>query len=282
MERRILSGKIIVFLVGMVGALIMLFPFIWMVVTSFKTPSDIIAHYFSIIPRPFTWENFTRVFNEIPLRTYYLNSALVTGVIITTTLVFSSMAGFAFAKYSFPGREFFFILILSTFIVPFQVTIIPLYLEMKWFGLIDTRISLVIPHIASAFGTFLIRQYLQSVPNELLDSARIDGCSEFRIYWNIVMPLCKPALAVLAVFSFFWGWNDFLWPLIIINSAEKKTVVLSIPTSNYLPQTAGAAGAGTEWGPLMVLSFFVMLPTVIFFIFLQRYIVKGITLTGIK
>ncbi|MQY58119.1 MAG: ABC transporter permease subunit [Clostridia bacterium] len=282
MKERKLSGKIIIFLVSIGAALIMLVPFIWMFVTSFKTPPDITAHRLSLIPRPFTWENYTRVFDEIPLGTYYLNSALVTGVIIMTALVFSSMAGFAFAKYSFPGREFFFILILSTFIVPFQVTIIPLYLEMKWFGLIDTRLSLVIPHIASAFGTFLIRQYLQSVPDELLDSARIDGCSEFRIYWNIVMPLCKPVLAVLAVFNFFWGWNDFLWPLIVINSAEKRTVVLSITTSNYLPQTAGAAGGGTEWGPLMVLSFFVMLPTIIFFVFLQRHIVKGITLTGIK
>jgi len=150
-------------------------------------------------------------------------------------------------------------------------------LEMKWLNGIDTRWALVIPHIASAFGTFLIRQYVQTVPDELLDSARIDGCSEFRIYWNIVMPLCKPALIVLAIFGFYWAWNDFLWPIIIINSAEKRIVVLSIVTSGYLGITSDV-----DWGPLMVLSFFVMLPTIIFFVFLQKYIVKGIALTGIK
>lgn len=274
---KIFNVKTGIIVVALVLALIALVPFIWMAATSFKTPPGIVTNRLSLIPRPFTWENYTRVFDEIPLVTYYLNSALVTLVVIITTLLFSSMAGFAFGKYSFPGKEIFFVFLLSTLIVPFQTMIIPLYLEMKWLGGIDTRWSLVIPHIASAFGTFLIRQYVQTVPDELLDSARIDGCSEFRLYWNIAMPLCKPALVVLAIFGFFWGWNDFLWPLIVINSPEKRTVVLSITTSGYLGITTDVA-----WGPLMVLSFFVMFPTIIFFILLQRYIVKGITLTGIK
>ncbi len=258
-------------------SLMMLFPFVWMGVTSFKTPPDINMNRLSFIPRPFTWEHYTRVFDEIPLVTYYLNSAVVTIIVIITTLILSSMAGFAFGKYSFPGKEIFFVLLLSTLIVPFQTMMIPLYIEMKLLGLIDTLWALVIPHIASAFGTFLFRQYVQTVPEDLLDSARIDGCSEFRIYWNIVMPLCKPALAVLAIFGFYWAWNDFLWPLIVINSAEKRTVVLSIATSGYLGITSDV-----DWGPLMVLSFFVMLPTIVFFVLLQKYIVRGITLSGIK
>ena len=274
--KRTLTIKIIT-AIAFVLSFIMLVPFMWMVITFFKTPPDITSHPLSIIPRPFTWENFTRVFEEIPLSLYYMNSALVTVIVITTTLLFSSMAGFAFGKYSFPGKEIFFVFLLSTLIVPFQTMMIPLYLEMKWLNGIDTRWALVIPHIASAFGTFLIRQYVQTVPDELLDSARIDGCSEFRIYWNIVMPLCKPALIVLAIFGFYWAWNDFLWPIIIINSAEKRTVVLSIVTSGYLGITSDV-----DWGPLMVLSFFVMLPTIIFFVLLQKYIVKGIALTGIK
>jgi len=277
MKTKILSGKTIIFIVGMLGSLIMLIPFIWMFVTSFKTLPDIIAHRLSLIPHPFTWENYTKVFDEIPLKIYYLNSAMVTGIVILTTILISSMAGFAFGKYSFPGKEYFFIFLLSTLIVPFESYMIPLYLEMKWFGWIDTRWALVIPHIASAFGTFLIRQYVQTIPDELLDSARIDGCSEFRIYWNIIMPLCKPALAVLAIFGFFWGWNDFLWPLIVINSPDKRTITLSIPTSGWVPRTGGI-----NWGPLMVLCFFVILPTLIFFIFLQRHIVRGITLSGVK
>ncbi|MCD6231415.1 carbohydrate ABC transporter permease [Candidatus Aerophobetes bacterium] len=277
MKTKILSGKAIIFIVGMLGSLIMLIPFIWMFVTSFKTLPDIIAHRLSLIPHPFTWENYTKVFDEIPLKIYYLNSAMVTGIVILTTILISSMAGFAFGKYSFPGKEYFFIFLLSTLIVPFESYMIPLYLEMKWFGWIDTRWALVIPHIASAFGTFLIRQYVQTIPDELLDSARIDGCSEFRIYWNIIMPLCKPALAVLAIFGFFWGWNDFLWPLIVINSPDKRTITLSIPTSGWVPRTGGI-----NWGPLMVLCFFVILPTLIFFIFLQRHIVRGITLSGVK
>jgi len=274
--KKTLTIKIIT-AIAFVLSFIMLVPFMWMVITFFKTPPDITSHPLSFIPRPFTWENFTRVFEEIPLSLYYMNSALVTIIVITTTLLFSSMAGFAFGKYSFPGKEIFFVFLLSTLIVPFQTMMIPLYLEMKWLNGIDTRWALVIPHIASAFGTFLIRQYVQTVPDELLDSARIDGCSEFRIYWNIVMPLCKPALIVLAIFGFYWAWNDFLWPIIIINSAEKRTVVLSIVTSGYLGITSDV-----DWGPLMVLSFFVMLPTIIFFVFLQKYIVKGIALTGIK
>ncbi|MCD6082963.1 carbohydrate ABC transporter permease [Candidatus Aerophobetes bacterium] len=274
--KKTLTIKIIT-AIAFVLSFIMLVPFMWMIVTFFKTPPDITSHPLSIIPRPFTWENFTRVFEEVPLSLYYMNSALVTIIVITTTLLFSSMAGFAFGKYSFPGKEIFFVFLLSTLIVPFQTMMIPLYLEMKWLNGIDTRWALVIPHIASAFGTFLIRQYVQTVPDELLDSARIDGCSEFRIYWNIVMPLCKPALIVLAIFGFYWAWNDFLWPIIIINSAEKRTVVLSIVTSGYLGITSDV-----DWGPLMVLSFFVMLPTIIFFVLLQKYIVKGIALTGIK
>jgi len=274
--KRTLTIKIIT-AIAFVLSFIMLVPFMWMVITFFKTPPDITSHPLSFIPRPFTWENFARVFEEIPLSLYYMNSALVTIIVITTTLLFSSMAGFAFGKYSFPGKEIFFVFLLSTLIVPFQTMMIPLYLEMKWLNGIDTRWALVIPHIASAFGTFLIRQYVQTVPDELLDSARIDGCSEFRIYWNIVMPLCKPALIVLAIFGFYWAWNDFLWPIIIINSAEKRTVVLSIVTSGYLGITSDV-----DWGPLMVLSFFVMLPTIIFFVLLQKYIVKGIALTGIK
>lgn len=268
--------KIIV-VVGFLLALMWLVPFVWMVVTSFKTPPDITAHPLSVIPQPFTWEHYGQVFEEIHLTLYYMNSALVTAVVIITTLLFSSMAGFAFGKYSFPGKEIFFILLLSTLIVPFQTYMIPLYLEMKTLNGIDTRWSLVIPHIASAFGTFLMRQYVQTVPDELLDSARIDGCSEFRIYWNIVMPLCKPALAVLAIFGFYWAWNDFLWPLIIINSEAKRTAALSIATSGYLGITTDVL-----WGPLMVLSFFIMLPTIIYFVLLQKHIVKGITLTGIK
>lgn len=267
----------IIAIVAIVLAFMMLVPFIWMIATSFKTPPDIIAHPISLIPRPFTWENFIQVFEEIPLVLYYMNSILVSTTVIITTLLFSSMAGFAFGKYSFPGKEFFFIILLSTLIIPFQSYMIPLYLEMKALNGIDTRWALIIPHIASAFGTFLIRQYVQTVPDELLDAARIDGCSEFRIYWNIVMPLCKSALVVLAVFILYWSWNAFLWPLIIINSAAKRTVVLSIVTSGYLGITSNV-----QWGPLMVLSFFVMLPTIIYFTFSQKYIVKGITLTGIK
>jgi ABC-type glycerol-3-phosphate transport system permease component len=276
MTRRF-NSKIFIAAAALILSFIMLVPFFWMGITSFKTPPDINLNRLSVIPRPFTWEHYTRVFDEIPLITYYINSSIVTVVVIITTLLLSSMAGFAFGKYSFPGKEIFFVFLLSTLIVPFQTMMIPLYLEMKWLGWIDTRWGLVIPHIASAFGTFLIRQYVQTVPEDLLNSARIDGCSEFRIYWNIVMPLCKPALAVIAIFGFYWAWNDFLWPLIIINSAEKRTVVLSIATSGYLGITTDV-----DWGPLMVLSFFVMLPTIVFFILLQRYIVEGITLSGIK
>lgn len=277
MRKKTFVGKKVIMVLAIALALLVLVPFIWMVIVSFKTPPDILANRFSPIPQPFTWRNYERVLSENPLEIYYRNSALVTVAAIITILLFSSMAGFAFAKYKFPAKEVLFILILGTLIVPSSMTMIPLYLIMKSLRGIDTLWALVIPHIASAFGTFLLRQYIQTIPDDLLDAARIDGCSEFKIYWNIALPLCKPALIVLAVLAFNWSWNDFLWPLIIINSAQNRTIVLSIVTSGYLPRFMG-----NQWGPLMALSFFVMAPTVVFFTLLQRYVVRGISLTGIK
>lgn len=277
MRKKTFVRKNVIMVLAIALALLVLIPFIWMVIVSFKTPPDILANRLSLIPQPFTWQNYERVLSENPLEIYYRNSALVTVTAIITILLFSSMAGFAFAKYNFPAKNVFFILILGTLIVPASMTMIPLYLIVKSLRGIDTVWALVIPHIASAFGTFLMRQYIQTIPDDLLDAARIDGCSEFKIYWNIALPLCKPALIVLSILAFTWSWNDFLWPLIVINSAENRTIVLSIVTSGYLPRFMG-----NQWGPLMALCFFVMVPTVVFFLLLQRYILRGISLTGIK
>jgi multiple sugar transport system permease protein len=218
--------------------------------------------------------NYGITFINLRILRYYWNSFIVTTSTTLGWLLFSSMAGYAFAKGRFPGKSFLFILLLTTLMIPFEIRMVPMYLEMRALHLNDTLLALILPFVAGGFGTFFMRQYMTSIPDELLDAARLDGASEFAIYLKIVLPLCTPALAALAVLSALWRWNDVLWPLLIISNDKLYTVPLGLAISG--------SSQGRFVGLMMADTALSILPIVVLYIFMQRFIVRGIMLSGLK
>jgi multiple sugar transport system permease protein len=256
------------------GAVTMIVPFLWMLSTSLK--SDRQAYVFPPIwiPDPVMWSNYSRTWEALPFDLFILNSVIVSVLVTLGQLTTCSLGAFAFARLNFPGREKLFVVYLATMMVPFQVIMIPLFIlvrELKW---IDTYPALIVPMIFSAYGTFLLRQFFKTIPHELEDAAKIDGCGYFRIYWNIMLPLSKPALATLGIFVFMWSWNNFLWPLLVTNSLTMKTLPLGL--AYFLGQYT------IYWNLLMVGATIALLPVLILFFLAQRYFIEGITLTGLK
>jgi multiple sugar transport system permease protein len=263
------------------GALIllsiwMLLPFYWMISASLMTSKEIIQMPPPLVPEFPQWHNYVRVTEVVDLGRSYLNSLLVTGLTVLGILFTSSLAGFAFAKYQFPGRNVLFSMILATMMIPFFVILIPVFYVVKQFGWTNNYAGLIMPGLVSAYGIFMMRQFILTLPDELLDAARIDGANEFRIYWQIILPLTGPALATLGVFNMISVWNSFLWPLLIAQSPDLYTVPLALNnlrTFGMEAQVLNLQMAGT------VAS---VIPTLIVFVFLQRYFTQGIALTGLK
>lgn len=254
----------------------MLLPFYWMISASLMTSQEIIQMPPPLLPAEPQWGNYGRVTEVADLGQAYLNSLLVTGLTVLGILFTSSLAGFAFAKYQFPARDLLFAMILATMMIPFFVILIPVFYVVRVFGWTDSYAGLIMPGLVSAYGIFMMRQFILSLPDELLDAARIDGANEFRIYWQIVLPLTGPALATLAVFNIISVWNSFLWPLLVAQSSELYTVPLALNnlrTFGMESQVLNLQMAGT------VAS---VIPTLIVFVFLQRYFTQGIALTGLK
>ncbi len=210
------------------GAVIMIFPFLWMVMSSFKLPQDVITYPIEFFPKKPTLAEYTMLFERAPILRYMFNSSVCTAYQVIGSLFFSSLAGFAFAKMRFPGRNIVFIFVLITMFTPIQVRLVPLYLLLVDLNLINTYHGIVLPMMLGPISIFLMRQGMLGIPNELMDAARIDGCSLFGIYWKIALPLCKPMLGTLAVFSFIWSWSSFLWPLIVVTTQEMRTIELGI------------------------------------------------------
>jgi len=255
------------------AAVVMLLPFVWMLSTSLKTPSSVFVYPPEWIPRPVEWTNYVQVTRVMPFLRYVLNTAAVATSITLLHLTVSSLAAYAFARLRFPGRNRLFLAYLATLMVPGQVTLIPNFLIVKYLGWIDTYQALIIPQIFSAFGTFLLRQFFLTIPNELEDAARIDGASSFAIYWRIVLPLSGPALATLGVFTFTAQWNNFLWPLIVINDEQMRTLTVGL---------RALVGEFTVQYPLLMAgSVISILPMLIIFVVAQRFFVRGIALTGL-
>ena len=253
-----------------------LLPFIWMISTSFKEPFQVFTFPPEFIPNPWSIAGYQKIFTIAPIGNWVLNSLYVASVITVCQLLFSSLAAYAFARIQFPGRDVIFMGYLATMMVPGQVTLIPGYILMKYFGWIDTMSALTVPFLfGSAFGTFLLRQFFMTIPTDLEDAACIDGAGYLRTYMRIILPLAKPALATLGVFVFLSFWNDFLWPLIVINTNERRTlqVGLAVLSQGYY---------GTDWTALMAGTVISLIPILIIFFSAQRYFVQGITLTGIK
>jgi multiple sugar transport system permease protein len=257
------------------GALIMLVPFIWMLTTSLSRSANIamprIPRFWPADP---SWFNYEVALKNLPVARYYLNSLIVTTSATLGLLLFSSMAGYAFAKGRFVGKTVLFIMLLTTLMIPFEMRMIPMYLLMRDLHLNDTLLALIVPFVAGGFGTFLMRQYISSIPDELVDAARVDGASELTIFARIILPLCGPALAALAVLSALWRWNDVLWPLLVISDKAKYTITLGLAVAGR--------STGTYTGLAMAQTSLAIVPIILLYVLLQRYIVRGVMLSGLK
>jgi multiple sugar transport system permease protein len=253
-----------------------LVPFLWIVSTSLKGSEQIFTVPPQWIPSSLHPENYKSVFERMPFLTYLRNSVVVTLLSMLGTVLSSSLVAYAFAYLRWPGRNLLFIVVLATMMLPMQVTMIPVFVLFKEFGWLNTFKPLVVPAFfgGGAFNIFLLRQFYLGIPREIAEAARIDGCSEFRIYWNIMLPLAKPALATIAIMTFMFSWNDFLGPLIYLSDKAKGTLALGL--SMFVGQHQ------TEWGALMAASIMLMLPMILVFFFFQKYIIQGFTMSGIK
>jgi multiple sugar transport system permease protein len=250
-------------------------PFLWMVFTSLKSPVEAYRVPPTIVPQVWAWGNYAQALSLLPFGRFYLNSAVVAGLITVGQLVTCSLGAYAFARLRFPFRGPLFVAYLATMMIPFEVTMIPVFVMMRTLGWIDTYPALIVPHLFSAYGTFLLRQFFLTLPRELEDAARIDGCGHFQTYWRIALPLSGPALATLGTFVFMWAWNQLMWPLIVTNSLEMRTIPFGL--AMFLGENRTI-----EWNLLMAAATAALLPMIAVFLFFQRYFVEGITLTGIK
>lgn len=267
-------ARVAIWTVIVLGALGMLVPFLWMVATSLRTDQEAFAVPPKLITTP-QWHNWRDAWGVAPFGRFFFNSAFVSVCITAGSLTFNSLAAYGFAKFDFKGRNLLFMALLGTLMIPYQVTMIPSFLLLKSLAWLDRYPGLIVPGLASAFGIFFLRQSMLTIPDDYLDAARLDGASEYAIFGRIALPLVKPAVATLAVFTFLGAWNDFLGPLIVVKSDEMRTLPLAI----------SALSAGhyvASWPILMAGASFVVIPVLIVYLFAQRYFVEGIALGGLK
>ena len=258
-----------------IGALFMVFPFIWMVLTSLKTPAEIQQVPLKFWPdNLFNLQNYIDLFKRQPFHLYVWNTIVVSGISTFTSVIVSAMAGYGFAKYHFPLKEFWFFCILALLMIPFQAIVIPLYQWVVQFGLINTYVGLMLPQFVSAFGVFLMRETVTGIPNDYIDSARLDGSSEIGIFFRIILPSITPSLAALTIIKFLWTWNEFFWPLVATNSDAMKVITLGLASFNnqYFVEYHLATAAS-------VVS---IIPILILFLAFQRWMVKAVVMSGIK
>jgi ABC-type glycerol-3-phosphate transport system permease component len=257
-------------------AVLLLIPFAWMISSSLKTSDQVFSTPMTWIPRPIHWENYIKAFETMPVLLYSRNTILITLLCTIGYLISGSLVAYSFARLRWPGRDFWFFILLATMMLPPQVTIIPLYVVFRKLQWINTYKPLVAPSYLTGwpFFIFLMRQFFLTIPNELTEAAKVDGAGHLKIYWMIILPLSKPVLATVAIFSFLMHWNDFFGPLIYLVDDSKFTLALGLMTFANKHQN--------EWSILMSVSILMLLPTLIVFFFCQRYFVEGITLTGTK
>jgi multiple sugar transport system permease protein len=267
-------GNIAAFCVLLAVACIMLLPFYWMLSSSLRTMENMFSLPIQWIPDPINWRSYVLAWQAQDFTRYFFNSGFVAVAITLSNLLLCSLAGYSLTKFHFRGQGVMFILILSTMMLPLEVTMVPLFLIIKQLDWANSYQGLIVPFLVDGFGVFLMRQYMLSIPKDLIDSARIDGASELRIFWMIVLPLCKPALVALAVFTFREAWDMYIWPLIIITKDSLRTLPLGISLfmSSY----------GTSWDQLMAIAVLGTLPMILLFFFLQRAFIQGIAATGLK
>lgn len=272
---RPLVSKTVAYVLLTVGAFVSLIPFLWMLSTSLKDSTEIFSFTPSLLPETLRWENYVELFEVLPMGRMLFNSVFVTLTVTFGQVVFCCTAGYAFARLKFPGRDKLFILYLGTMMVPFMVTLVPAYALIRELGWVNTYWALIVPQFfGSAYGTFLMRQFFMTLPQELEDAATIDGCGPLRVFWKIFLPLTKPAVATLAVFNILGVWNDFLWPLLVIQDNDLKTLPIGLATFQGL--------YATDHNLLMAGAVVSLIPMLVAFLFAQRYFVEGIALSGMK
>ena len=270
-----LTVRTFIYIFLIAGAVIMALPYVWMLVTSIKPLEEIQAYPPSLIVKNPTLEPYMDLFRMVPMLRYLFNSLFVAGSITLFNIFATSLAGFAFAKHDFWGRDKIFFIFLASLMIPWQVNIIPGFVIVKNLGWLNTYRGLIIPSMAwCAFGIFLNRQFIYSIPDDLIDAARIDGCSEFMIYRKVILPLIKPVLATLAIFTFLQQWNNFVWPLVIIHTSNMRTIPLALAV------LTGQFGA--NFGMVMAGAVIATLPMLVVYLLFQKYIIKGIAMTRLK
>ncbi|MFG6118724.1 carbohydrate ABC transporter permease [Thalassobacillus sp. B23F22_16] len=271
--KRSKAEKSLVILLLIIGGVLVSLPFLWMISSSFKPENEVLAIPPTIIPDNPTIENYINLFTSMNF-TVYLRNTIIIVLFSFLGLLFNAMAGYGFAKYEFKGRERIFYLVLATMMIPGQVTMIPVYLILNSMGLTNTMTGIILPGLAVAFSIFLFRQFMMTIPDDLIEAARLDGAGEFYIFFRLIIPIAKPIFAVQGILTFIAGWNSFLWPLIIANDESLYTLSVGLSllqgqyANNFALQMAGAA--------------FMVVPIIIIFAFFQKYIVEGFTMSGIK
>lgn len=269
-----MAGGVLAYGVLLGGAALMLLPFWWMLATSVRLPDEVYTFPPDFWPDAWHWENFAKVVQAAPFARFFANTLLVATVVTAGNLLFSAMAGYAFARLEFKGRDAMFWLFLASMMIPGQVTMIPVFVLMSRLGWVDTYYGLTVPGLVGAYGIFLTRQYFLNLPADLENAARLEGAGEWHVFWHIALPLAKPVLMVLGVFTFMGAWTDFLWPLLMTNSMELRTleVGLSVFKTQYT----------VNWPLQMAASLLIQLPVIALFIATQKYFTRGIVLTGMK
>ncbi|MGH6761059.1 MAG: carbohydrate ABC transporter permease [Phyllobacterium sp.] len=270
--KNIHPGRILAWTILLIGGLIMITPLLFMFSTSLKTAGQV--YDLRLIPSAPTFENYTKVLSDGRFVRWFLNSTLIAVCVTLSNVFFDSLVGYTLAKFQFRGRYFIFLAILSTLMIPTEMLVIPWYLMSSQLGWLDSYWGIMFPGMMTAFGTFLMKQFFETIPNDFLEAARVDGLNEFQIWWKVAMPLVTPALSALAIFTFLGNWTAFFWPLIVTTSAELYT--LPVGLSSF------AVEASIQWEMIMTGAALATLPTLLVFLVLQRYIVRGVMLAGLK
>ncbi|GAA5153861.1 hypothetical protein GCM10023321_24780 [Pseudonocardia eucalypti] len=268
------TGDVLRTTVLLAGALVVLAPIVWAALSSLKSPTELAQRPPSPLPRDPSLDNYTEALTSFEFGHYFLNSAIVTVAATVLTLTVNSMAAFALAKYNFRGRDTLFLVSLATIMIPLQVIFLPVFQVVSSLGLVNSLWGMIIPAAATPTGVFLLRQYMLGLPDDLIEAARIDGAGEFRVFWRIVLPLCRPALAVLAIFSVIWRWNDFLWPLIV--AQDDSTYTLPVALARFSGQLV------VPFHLVLAMSVLSIVPVLLIFLVLQRQIIAGIARTGLR
>lgn len=255
-------------------SIVALIPFVWMVATSLKGATEVLSATPTFFPKEWRWENYSEAFQQVPFARFYLNTIIVTFTRVAGQLLTSALAAYAFARLRFPGKNILFLAVLAVLMVPGQVTLVPNYVLLKNLGWLDSYQGLIIPSMFSAFGTFLLRQFFMTLPQDLLDAVALDGGNPLQTFWHVALPLARPVLVAFGVLVTLWSWNDFLWPLIITNRTDMQ--MLSVGIALFQGQFV------SNYAVMMAAATLSILPMVIVFVVAQRYLIEGITMSGLK